>query len=108
MSLLLVLLLPFAGSLVAALLPGRENVAPGRIVDEPRGSGGFGYDAHVLDLESGGDEDPQHRLGDFRTDAVTGKEDQSGVHGLRWPRGRTNGARRCESFCQGRETASGA
>ena len=28
--------------------------APGRIVDEPRGSGGFGYDAHVLDLESGG------------------------------------------------------
>lgn len=28
--------------------------APGRIVDEPRGNGGFGYDAHVLDLESGG------------------------------------------------------
>ena len=45
---------------VAALVePGRAPLvfrgeAPGRIVDEPRGSGGFGYDAHVLDLESGG------------------------------------------------------
>jgi XTP/dITP diphosphohydrolase len=28
--------------------------APGVIVDEPRGEGGFGYDAYVLDLESGG------------------------------------------------------
>jgi XTP/dITP diphosphohydrolase len=28
--------------------------APGRIVDEPRGGGGFGYDPHMLDLESGG------------------------------------------------------
>lgn len=28
--------------------------ARGRIVDEPRGQGGFGYDAHVLDPESGG------------------------------------------------------
>lgn len=27
--------------------------ARGRIVDEPRGHGGFGYDAHVLDAESG-------------------------------------------------------
>ncbi len=28
--------------------------APGVIVDEPRGEGGFGYDAYVLDVESGG------------------------------------------------------
>jgi XTP/dITP diphosphohydrolase len=28
--------------------------APGVIIDEPRGQGGFGYDAHVLDVESGG------------------------------------------------------
>jgi len=27
--------------------------APGLVVDEPRGSGGFGYDAHVLDAELG-------------------------------------------------------
>jgi XTP/dITP diphosphohydrolase len=27
--------------------------APGRIVDEPRGSGGFGYDPHVVDPVSG-------------------------------------------------------
>lgn len=27
--------------------------APGLVVDEPRGSGGFGYDPHVLDLELG-------------------------------------------------------
>ena len=27
--------------------------APGVIVDEPRGGGGFGYDPHVLDLELG-------------------------------------------------------
>ena len=45
---------------VAALVePGRLPIvfrgeAPGLIVDEPRGSGGFGYDAHVLDVESGG------------------------------------------------------
>ncbi len=45
---------------VAALIePGRaprlfRGEAPGRIVDEPRGSGGFGYDAHVLDVQSGG------------------------------------------------------
>jgi XTP/dITP diphosphohydrolase len=45
---------------VAALVePGRpprlfRGEARGRIVDEPRGSGGFGYDAHVLDAESGG------------------------------------------------------
>jgi XTP/dITP diphosphohydrolase len=44
---------------VAALVePGRpeqlfRGEAPGRIVDVPRGTGGFGYDAHVLDLESG-------------------------------------------------------
>jgi XTP/dITP diphosphohydrolase len=28
--------------------------APGVIVDEPRGEGGFGYDAYVLDVASGG------------------------------------------------------
>jgi XTP/dITP diphosphohydrolase len=45
---------------VAALIePGRpprlfRGEAPGRIVDTPRGVGGFGYDAHVLDLRSGG------------------------------------------------------
>lgn len=44
---------------VAALVrPGREPVflrgeAPGRVVDEPRGSGGFGYDPHMLDTELG-------------------------------------------------------
>jgi XTP/dITP diphosphohydrolase len=44
---------------VAALVePGRppslfRGEAPGRIVDEPRGSGGFGYDAHVVDPASG-------------------------------------------------------
>jgi XTP/dITP diphosphohydrolase len=44
---------------VAALVEnGREPLlfrgeAPGRIVDEPRGEGGFGYDAHMLDLVSG-------------------------------------------------------
>ncbi|MGE0159694.1 MAG: non-canonical purine NTP pyrophosphatase [Gemmatimonadales bacterium] len=27
--------------------------APGMIIDEPRGEGGFGYDAHVLDREIG-------------------------------------------------------
>jgi len=30
-----------------------RGVAPGVIVDEPRGEGGFGYDAHVLDPELG-------------------------------------------------------
>ncbi|MSR21827.1 MAG: non-canonical purine NTP pyrophosphatase [Gemmatimonadetes bacterium] len=45
---------------VAALIePGRpprvfRGEAPGRIVDEPRGSGGFGYDPHVLDVQSRG------------------------------------------------------
>jgi XTP/dITP diphosphohydrolase len=34
----------------AALFRGE---APGRIVDEPRGSGGFGYDPHVVDPASG-------------------------------------------------------
>jgi XTP/dITP diphosphohydrolase len=44
---------------VAALVEdGAEPVftrgeAPGLIVDEPRGSGGFGYDPHVLDRELG-------------------------------------------------------
>lgn len=42
---------------VAALVePGREplihrGAAPGTIVDEPRGEGGFGYDPHMLDSE---------------------------------------------------------
>jgi XTP/dITP diphosphohydrolase len=30
-----------------------EGTWPGRIVDEPRGTGGFGYDPHFLDVESG-------------------------------------------------------
>jgi XTP/dITP diphosphohydrolase len=44
---------------VAALVErGRAPVvfrgeAPGVIVDEPRGEGGFGYDAHMLDAETG-------------------------------------------------------
>ncbi|HET9948598.1 MAG TPA: non-canonical purine NTP pyrophosphatase [Longimicrobiales bacterium] len=32
----------------------RRGEAPGLIVDEPRGSGGFGYDPHVYDPEWGG------------------------------------------------------
>ncbi len=45
---------------VAALVEeGREPVllrgeAPGRVVDEPRGSGGFGYDPHIFDPGFGG------------------------------------------------------
>ena len=45
---------------VAALLAGAgeepvflRGEAPGLIVDEPRGEGGFGYDPHVLDAELG-------------------------------------------------------
>jgi XTP/dITP diphosphohydrolase len=30
-----------------------EGAWHGVIVDEPRGSGGFGYDAHFMDIESG-------------------------------------------------------
>lgn len=42
-------------ALVEAGRPPRlfRGEAPGRIVDEPRGSGGFGYDPHVLDPLSG-------------------------------------------------------
>jgi XTP/dITP diphosphohydrolase len=44
---------------VALVEPGRDPLlfrgeAPGLVVDEPRGSGGFGYDPHIFDRGFGG------------------------------------------------------